>query len=376
MTRRIIIHQFDPEALRPGGVDTCISDLIAYAPDNVTFEIVGANSTGEGLGEWREVDHRGRLVNFMPVAQLWRTSRRRVPDSAVLARGLLRWRRRVPRALIQVHRLDVAAAALGTLRPAEYIQFIHNPHGAGGGVVGPGSDSFWRHAPSAYHWLEPRVLTRARHIVAFSRAEAERLRGQGFPAQAWRTWFDPNVFFPQAKPASSRLRISCIGRLEQQKDPVLALQALAELTRRGIDVDARFMGSGSLRPNLERRAAALGLTNSVRFLSAGSRPDVARLLHDTDVLILTSWYEGSPRVLIESLATGTPVAAVAEADPDQLVKDSFTGVRARDRSPQAVADAIVEAARVPPHHCSEAVADLRADCAVPALVAATELRMA
>jgi glycosyltransferase involved in cell wall biosynthesis len=363
--------------LNAGGVDTCISDLIAYAPQGVGFAVVGATADPRvKLGTWQEVSHRGRSLEFLPVARLFSQERRRLPHSFQVARGLLRWRRRVPDLPVQVHRIDLAVPAMA-LRGAKrgYIQFVHNPHGRGEGVMAEGSDSFWRYAPGIYALCESRTIERADRVVVFSRREAERLREQGVPAARWRTWFDPATFAFISKPdrPADSIRIVSIGRLERQKDPLLALQGVAELKRRGLDVQATFIGGGALAPELERESTRMGLSDAVSFVGTKDRNHVAAALQSADVLLLTSHYEGSPRILIEALATGTPVAATVEADPDQLVVQGVTGSLARARHPALVADALMSAVDAPPQACLAAVKELRADIAVPRLIAETSV---
>ena len=85
---------------------------------------------------------------------------------------------------------------------------------------------------------------------------------------------------------------------------------------------------------------------------------------------MSSRFEGSPRALIESLACGVPVACTAESDPDRLVRAGETGAVAADRSPSALADAVVAAAVASSAACVDAVSDLRAPDAVARLLAA------
>jgi glycosyltransferase involved in cell wall biosynthesis len=369
---RLIIHQFDPEVLQPGGIDTCISDLIAHAPPEMSIALVGSTEGARRVGVWTEVDHRGKKVPFLPVVRLSRSEPRRIPHSAAVAAGLARWRSQIPGARCQFHRIDLAAAGSAVLSLSAFIQLIHNPHGRGVGVVGHGSDSFWRFAPYGYRRLEDRVLRRAERIAVFSAGEAERLRMRGHAALRFRTWFDSDTFFHVTKSKPDVLRIAVVGRLENQKDPLLALAAVREIARRGVPVQATFLGDGRLRSELRREARNSGIARQVSLPGAGSRTDVASLLHESDVLLLTSHYEGSPRIVIESLATGTPVAATSGADPDKLAVDGRTGAHATARTPAAVADAVLRASTCDSRTCADAVSDLRADLAVPSLLRATD----
>jgi glycosyltransferase involved in cell wall biosynthesis len=192
-----------------------------------------------------------------------------------------------------------------------------------------------------------------------------------FAVEAWTTWYDPNIFWPREKPPVPQLRIAWIGRYERQKDPLLAVDVLSELRRRGVDVSLTFLGAGVLRDAITDRIHALGVADHVAVRGAGDRESVAELLRGSHVLLSTSHYEGSPRVLIEALATGTPVAATGAADPDDLIGD-LNGRIARDRSPQALADAVLGAAGSSAEACCASVGGLSAETAVPRLLEATD----
>jgi glycosyltransferase involved in cell wall biosynthesis len=129
-----------------------------------------------------------------------------------------------------------------------------------------------------------------------------------------------------------------------------------------------------MRSGLEQRVAELKLTEAVSFAGAGDRGAVAALLRRSHVLLLTSRYEGSPRILIEALATGTPVAATQEADSDMLIVPMKTGAKSASRTPQALADALLDAVLASRDACVSAVGHLRADVAVPRLIDYTSVQ--
>ena len=99
-------------------------------------------------------------------------------------------------------------------------------------------------------------------------------------------------------------RILWAGRLEPQKDFALALLTLAALTR---SAHLTMLGDGSLRQEAEAMVTSLGLSDRVTL--AGHVPNIDPYLADTDVLLLTSHYEGQPAVVGEALANGVPVVS-------------------------------------------------------------------
>ena len=75
-------------------------------------------------------------------------------------------------------------------------------------------------------------------------------------------------------------------------------------------------------------------------LLLGYRPDVNTLLNASDVLVQSSFSEGAPLCVIESLAVGTPVVATDVGDTRTLL--SGFGYLAPPRNPQALALRLVE----------------------------------
>jgi glycosyltransferase involved in cell wall biosynthesis len=96
-----------------------------------------------------------------------------------------------------------------------------------------------------------------------------------------------------------------IGRFEEQKNHAFLLDIARALAAIEPRTRLLLIGTGSLRPAMERRAAALGIADRVIF--AGLRSDIARVLRGAvDVFALPSINEGLPLVLIEAQAAGLP----------------------------------------------------------------------
>ena len=132
--------------------------------------------------------------------------------------------------------------------------------------------------------------------------------------------FQPVI--PQPKPV---LQILAVGRLGEEKRFDRFLRALAQL-RRETDTPVKgvIVGDGPMRAPLERQAAELGLLpKGVEFRGATS--GMASVYQATDVLVLTSDWEGTPNVLLEAMACGVPVIATRVGGVPDVVSDGETG---------------------------------------------------
>lgn len=105
------------------------------------------------------------------------------------------------------------------------------------------------------------------------------------------------------------IHIGIIGRLEPVKRVDLFLETIAQVraSRLGHPIHCHVIGDGGQWEKLQSLTKALSLDDSVRF--HGHRSDVPRCLASLDLLVMPSDHEGTPMVVLEALALGTPVLA-------------------------------------------------------------------
>ena len=97
-------------------------------------------------------------------------------------------------------------------------------------------------------------------------------------------------------------------------------------------------GDGVCRPDLERRAAELGIAERTHFL--GMRDDVDGILAAVDVAAMSSDYEGTPLFGFECMAAGTPLVATAVGGLPDMLEDGRSALLVPRRDPVALAAAI------------------------------------
>jgi sugar transferase (PEP-CTERM/EpsH1 system associated) len=131
-----------------------------------------------------------------------------------------------------------------------------------------------------------------------------------------------------------------VARLDKVKDHagLLAAFKLLRETDGGKNVRLIIAGDGSQRGALEKRIVELGLMDAVRLL--GNRGDVAQLLGECDVFVLSSIAEGMPVTLLEAMAAGLPVVATDVGGVASVVTDGATGTLVPPGDLQALAAAL------------------------------------
>jgi len=123
---------------------------------------------------------------------------------------------------------------------------------------------------------------------------------------------------PYERSESSPVRhVIFVGRLEEQKNPIVVARAFCELAARRSDLQFHMVGDGSTREALESIVRDAGLTDRVEL--PGFRDDVRSMIANARLVVSLSEHEGSPNVLLESVSAGTPIVASAIAPHHELL---------------------------------------------------------
>jgi glycosyltransferase involved in cell wall biosynthesis len=131
-----------------------------------------------------------------------------------------------------------------------------------------------------------------------------------------------------------------VGRLAREKGPDLFVEAVAPLAARRPHLQVALVGDGPLEAVLRRRAGALGLADRCRFAGRQPQAAVARWLNAASLLVIPSRAEGVPNVLLESLASGTPVVATRVGGVAEALEDGVAGRLVVPGDPPALGDAV------------------------------------
>ena len=147
--------------------------------------------------------------------------------------------------------------------------------------------------------------------------------------------------FSQAEPVRvERIeRIVTLGRLENQKNHRLLIDAFAKARTQNPSLRLTIYGEGRLRRELEAQASACGAADVIDM--PGRRDDVADVLKEKDLFILSSDYEGFPNALIEAMCVGLPcIATDCPTGPRELLEGG-RGILTPPGDACALADAIL-----------------------------------
>lgn len=131
-----------------------------------------------------------------------------------------------------------------------------------------------------------------------------------------------------------------VGRFCAEKGQALLVDAVRELVEEGRPVRLRLIGDGPMRPQIEQRVHELRLTQHVSIEGWRSSSDVRDAMLSATALVMPSFAEGLPIVLMEALAVGCPVVTTSIAGVPELIEHGVSGWLAPAGSAPAFADAL------------------------------------
>jgi len=123
-------------------------------------------------------------------------------------------------------------------------------------------------------------------------------------------------------PADAPL-VGQVARLEERKGYRYFLELAEQVVHRVPGAHLVGLGAGEQHEFLRAEAARRGLAERVRF--PGFRPDIAEVLAALDVVVLTSLWEGLPRVLVQAAACGVPAVTFEVEGAREVVKEGVNG---------------------------------------------------
>ncbi len=142
-------------------------------------------------------------------------------------------------------------------------------------------------------------------------------------------------------------RLVCVGRLCEAKGHLVLLEAVGQLATEGLQFKLVLVGDGPLRAEIEALSARLGLQNYVEVLGWASNSEVRQHILASRAMVLPSFAEGLPVVLMEALALGRPVISTYVAGIPELVEPGVCGWLVPPGSIEALTAAIRVALQLP-----------------------------
>ncbi len=300
-----------------GGLEKLLVEFARHVDrDRFALEFISLGGRGRLAGD---VEACGWPVSALEEAQGLR------PGLVVKLVRLLRARR-----FDVVHTHDNRPLVYGGLaaRVAGVPRLIHSRHGRSFGTSG---------REIALVGLVSRLTDR---IVCVSEDATQLSARQGIaPSKLCTIWNGIDLERFAAGEPNPHGPAAIVARLSPEKDIATLLRAWSLVVREIPSARLVIAGDGPCRHDLESLARELSLTDQVEF--KGEVHDVAGLLGDARLFVLSSISEGVSLTLLEAMARGLPVVATRVGGNTEVVVDGETGVLVPPSEPESLAQALL-----------------------------------
>ena len=149
---------------------------------------------------------------------------------------------------------------------------------------------------------------------------------------------EPAFYATAISPASTARRLVCVGRLSEEKGQMLLVEAAQRLATQGVEFELVLAGDGELRADIEALVKHHNLQPRVRITGWISSEQVRDEILAARALVLPSFAEGLPIVIMEAMALKRPVISTFVAGIPELVQPGEHGWLVPAGDVEALAD--------------------------------------
>jgi glycosyltransferase involved in cell wall biosynthesis len=150
--------------------------------------------------------------------------------------------------------------------------------------------------------------------------------------------------FRVTRPVEARENlIGCLGRLSRAKGALNLVKAMPKILRARSDVRLLVAGEGPEQATIAHAIQELGLQDHIDLVGLIPHSELPDLLNGLKLLVLPSYTEGIPAIMLEGMACGTPVVATPVGGIPDYVRDAETGFLISDQTPEGIAESVLKA---------------------------------
>ncbi len=159
---------------------------------------------------------------------------------------------------------------------------------------------------------------------------------------AHRHFVDFTKFTEDKKLDERSKLVGYIGRLSEEKGVLNLIEAVPLVLKREEDIRFVICGDGILAGEIKKTIKAESLEAHVKLTGWIFHEDVPRYLNKFRILVLPSFTEGLPNIMLEAMACGTPVLATSVGAIPDIIMEGRTGFLLKSNDPKHIAERIVE----------------------------------
>jgi len=141
--------------------------------------------------------------------------------------------------------------------------------------------------------------------------------------------------------------VGYIGRLSGEKGIFNLIEAIPEILGKFNDIEFLIIGDGDLKEKINSYLYKHNLSSNVRLLGWVPHDELPSFLNKLKLVILPSYTEGLPNIMLEAMACGTPVLATSVGAIPDVITDDKTGFIMENNSPECIAENVIRALNSP-----------------------------
>ncbi len=191
-----------------------------------------------------------------------------------------------------------------------------------------------------YDWVTKLIIKRTYKIIGVSKDITNTINSK-FNTDKAISIYNPLEMFTETNESfyTNKKYILFLGRFDEDaKNFSLLIEAYQQSKLADNSVSLYLVGDGPDKELIQQKIHSYQLQEHIKLFSF--TPNVYPILKNSLFLVLTSKYEGFPRVLIEALSVGTPVISVdCQSGPSEIIQHKTNGLLVENHNPEALAEA-------------------------------------
>ncbi len=141
--------------------------------------------------------------------------------------------------------------------------------------------------------------------------------------------------------------VGFVGRLSEEKGARNFAKSIPLMLDQIQDLEFLIAGDGNLQTEIKEFLTKTGLRGKVRLTGWVAHDELPAYLNELKLLVLPSYTEGLPNIMLEAMACGTPVLAVSVGSIPDVIEDKKNGFALKSNSPECIAGSATEALAYP-----------------------------
>lgn len=174
--------------------------------------------------------------------------------------------------------------------------------------------------------------------LALDRYRNKIILDESGTAAAYNLCVDTSLMKPKQALSHRENLVGYVGRFSEEKGIKNFVEAIPLILNRRNDVEFLIGGHGTLFQEIEERLKDSNFGARVKLTGWIPHDKLPDYLNQLKLIVLPSYSEGLPSLMLEAMACGTPVLATPVGSIPDIIKDGETGFILQDNSPECIAE--------------------------------------